>query len=101
VPSPCTPVDVFFITGRHESEEARDWTLRNLKLVGYGDIDREHLYMREDLNGSVVNYKTSKRMDIERKDFVIIANIGDQKSDLAGGHAEMTFKVPNPFYFLP
>jgi acid phosphatase len=101
VPSPCTPVDVFFITGRHDSEKARDWTVRNLKLAGYGDIDREHLYMRGDSSGSVSNYKTSKRMDIESKGFVIIANIGDQKSDLAGGHAEVTFKVPNPFYFLP
>jgi hypothetical protein len=30
---------------------------------------------------------------------MIIVNIGDQ-SDLEGGHAEMTFKVPNPFYFI-
>jgi acid phosphatase len=29
---------------------------------------------------------------------VIIANMGDQASDLAGGHAEKTFKLPNPFY---
>jgi hypothetical protein len=32
--------------------------------------------------------------------FTIIANIGDQKSDLEGGYAEMTFKVPSPFYFI-
>lgn len=25
---------------------------------------------------------------------------GAQYSDLAKGHAEMTFKVPNPFYFI-
>ena len=104
-PSPCTPVDVFFITGRHEAlrnnEKSRDWTLRNLKTAGYGDVANDHLYMREDLNGTVSNYKTSRRMDIESKGFVIIANIGDQKSDLAGGHAEVTFKIPNPFYFLP
>jgi hypothetical protein len=31
----------------------------------------------------------------------IIANVGDQWSDLAGGHAAMDFKVPNPFYFIP
>jgi len=29
---------------------------------------------------------------------MIIANIGDQESDLAGGFAEKTFKLPNPFY---
>jgi hypothetical protein len=27
-----------------------------------------------------------------------IANVGDQPSDLAGGYAERTFLVPNPFY---
>jgi hypothetical protein len=101
-PSPCAPIEVFFITGRHESDKARDWTVRNLKLAGYGDVDREHLYMREaDSSGGPSDYKTSKRIDIEGKNFLIIANVGDQKSDLAGGHAEMTFKVPNPFYFIP
>ncbi|CCE07932.1 exported hypothetical protein [Bradyrhizobium sp. STM 3843] len=49
----------------------------------------------------VAHYKTSKRVDIESRGFTIIASIGDQKSDLAGGHAEMTFKLPNPFYFIP
>ncbi len=33
--------------------------------------------------------------------YTIIASLGDQKSDLAGGHAEMTFKIPNPFCFIP
>jgi DNA invertase Pin-like site-specific DNA recombinase len=32
---------------------------------------------------------------------MIIANIGDQRSDLAVGHAEMTFKVPNRFISFP
>jgi acid phosphatase len=105
-PSPCTPVDVFFITGRreilHNNEMPSAWTLRNLKLAGYGDIARDHLYMREpESSGGVADYKTSKRVDVESRGFVIIASAGDQKSDLAGGHAEMTFKVPNPFYFIP
>ena len=32
---------------------------------------------------------------------VIIANLGDQDSDLTGGYAERTFKLPDPFYFTP
>ena len=28
-------------------------------------------------------------------------NVGDQASDLDGGYAERTFKLPNPFYFVP
>jgi hypothetical protein len=31
----------------------------------------------------------------------IVANVGDQYSDLAGGHEDIGFKLANPFYFLP
>ena len=31
----------------------------------------------------------------------IVANFGDQLSDLTGGFADKTFKLPNPMYFLP
>ena len=30
-----------------------------------------------------------------------VVNLGDQRSDLEGGYAERTFKLPNPVYFLP
>jgi hypothetical protein len=30
-----------------------------------------------------------------------VASMGDQQSDLTGGYAERTFKLPNPVYFLP
>lgn len=97
----CTKVAVFFVTGRHHSSEAKGWTEKNLTNARYqGWTD---LYMRDAATrGSPVSdHKTSARVDIERKGFTIIANIGDQLSDLTGGHAERTFKVPNPFYFIP
>jgi hypothetical protein len=60
------------------------------------------IYMRGiTLDQGVADFKTSKRCDIESRGFRVIASIGDQKSDLEGGCAEMTFKVPNPFYFIP
>jgi hypothetical protein len=31
----------------------------------------------------------------------IVGNFGDQFSDLVGGAADKTFKLPNPNYFLP
>jgi hypothetical protein len=55
---------------------------------------------KPDSHGSAVNHKAPARAVIERQGFTIIANIGDQQSDLEGGYAEMTFKVPNPFYFI-
>jgi hypothetical protein len=30
-----------------------------------------------------------------------VLNMGDQLSDLEGGYAERTFKLPNPFYWIP
>jgi putative acid phosphatase of HAD superfamily subfamily IIIB len=33
--------------------------------------------------------------------YTIIANMGDQLSDLEGGFAECAFKVPNPLYTVP
>ena len=50
---------------------------------------------------SVAEYKRDARIDIEKKGYTIIANIGDQRSDLAFAHAERIFKIPNPFYYLP
>jgi len=50
VSGPCTPIDVFFVTGRFEREYNHEmpsvWTLRNLKDAGYKDVAADHLYMR-------------------------------------------------------
>ena len=41
------------------------------------------------------------RAHIESLGYEIVANFGDQFSDLKGGFADKTFKMPNPNYFLP
>jgi hypothetical protein len=38
---------------------------------------------------------------IQEKGYTVVVNIGDQFSDLAGGHTERVFKLPNPYYFIP
>jgi HAD superfamily, subfamily IIIB (Acid phosphatase) len=38
------------------------------------------------------------RRKLTAEGYIIIANIGDQDSDLTGGYAERIFKLPNPFY---
>lgn len=48
-----------------------------------------------DLFKDVAAYKTAQRADIERRGCTIIANIGNSASDLSGGHAERTFKLPD------
>ena len=46
-------------------------------------------------------FKTFARATIEARGYEIVANVGDQESDLDGGHADRAFKLPNPFYFIP
>jgi uncharacterized Zn finger protein len=50
---------------------------------------------------SVPKRSTPERGKIEAQGYNIIANVGDQPSDLSGEHAERTFQLPNPFYRIP
>lgn len=118
---------VFFLTGRPAAQEAA--TLGNLTSDGVG-VDAGYPtpttltngedglftkpavadypdYLRSacasDPNGvcTTIHYKSATRAHIESLGYDIVANFGDQYSDLDGGHADKTFKVPNPNYFLP
>jgi len=93
-------VKVFFVTGR--LEETREVTAANLLRAGYEGVDKSALIMRPKDQARIPaqEYKTAARKEIARN-FTILANMGDQESDLAGGFAECTFKLPNPFYFIP
>lgn len=87
---------IFFITGRNESE--RRSTINN--LIGAG-ISYDGLYMRPDNDATPAEVmKTNYRKQIEGMGFKIIVSIGDQYSDLAGGHAEDCEKLPNKMYFI-
>ncbi|GGZ94782.1 HAD family acid phosphatase [Streptomyces bluensis] len=85
-------VGIFYVTARPGIiESLTEW---NLKNVGY---PVSGLYVRDlpDLFDEVSAYKTSKRAEIEAKGYTIIANIGNNETDLVGGHAERTFKLPD------
>ncbi len=41
------------------------------------------------------------RATIKRRGYEILVTVGDQRSDLKGGHANKRYKVPNPMYFRP
>ncbi len=94
-------VAVFFITGREGDRYLRAATERNLRKAGYGGWTR--LIMRDAASRRLYadEYKTRERARIEAEGYTIIANVGDQESDLKGGHAERTFRMPNPFYLIP
>ncbi|MBB6628801.1 hypothetical protein H5V45_15850 [Nocardioides sp. KIGAM211] len=51
---------------------------------------------------STIEYKSSTRNYVEdHYGFRIVANFGDQFSDLIGGHSAKVVKLPNPTYYLP
>ncbi|WP_426503226.1 HAD family acid phosphatase [Dactylosporangium sp. McL0621] len=118
---------IIFLTGRGAAQEAA--TLGNLTADGVG-VDagfpkpatlsdgEDGLFTKPavadypdylktacaaDPNGSctTIHYKSATRAHIESLGYDIVANFGDQYSDLEGGHADRTFKLPNPNYFLP
>ncbi len=87
---------VFLITGR--VEKLRRSTISNLIKAG---ITYDGLYMRPDGDkSSAVPMKTAYRKQIEAMGYEVVVNIGDQYSDLAGGHAVDGEKLPNKMYFI-
>jgi acid phosphatase len=90
-------VAVFFITGRPEN--LRDATERNLREEGYA-TDRLILFPEGPRPASAADFKAPERRKLTEEGYTILFTIGDQQSDLSGGYAERTFKLPNPVYFI-
>jgi acid phosphatase len=91
-------VAVFFVTGRPVTEQK--FTEDHLRKLGY-PLSNPVALRPKDSTGPVAVYKAGERARIEQSGYTIIVNIGDQVSDLAGGHAERGFLLPNPFYLIP
>lgn len=91
-------VAVFFISGRPPS--LREATERNLREQGY-DWTAVTLLPEGARFASAVDFKAPERRQITEQGYTILLSLGDQASDLEGGFAERTFKLPNPVYYLP
>jgi HAD superfamily, subfamily IIIB (Acid phosphatase) len=50
---------------------------------------------------SAVDFKAPERRKLTERGYTITPSLGDQRSDLIGGYADWTFKLPNPVHFLP
>jgi hypothetical protein len=110
------------LTGRNNGQ--RTATLDNLAKYYYGkddqslfksqyyftkwtSTDQPPAYVNCALDGnpatcSTVDYKASTRKYVQKHfKFHIIANFGDQFSDLIGGSSDRAVKLPNPTYYLP
>ncbi|WP_157416913.1 HAD family acid phosphatase [Nocardioides sp. Iso805N] len=113
----CTIVG---LTGRTSDQQAD--TIANLTKDGYVDAAGAPLFTAanyytkwassaqppaymdcgDDKVCSTIEYKSGTREYLEtQKGLDIVANLGDQFSDLHGGYADATYKIPNPTYYLP
>ncbi len=110
----CTLVG---LTGRNDSQKAA--TLANLAKVGYSGFTNENYYTkwvsgtvpsdRPWLDGTpcadgvctTIDYKSLTRRHVAQQGHRIVANLGDQFSDLIGGYGDRQVKLPNPTYYLP
>ena len=99
---------IFYLTGRPEAQRAG--TVANLQNQGY-PVQNNQLYLKDYAvdtwlspcapSCTTIQYKSLTRAHIESMGYDIVANFGDQYSDLSGGYADQTFKLPNPMYYLP
>ncbi|MFF7329434.1 HAD family acid phosphatase [Streptomyces sp. NPDC090306] len=107
-------VEVFYNSGLNEAQ--RSAAVENLKKIGADvNLDSAHMFLKDAANPpaylsacatpgtwtcTTVQYKGGTRKHIESLGYDIVANLGDQYSDLDGGYADKTFKLPNPTYYV-
>ncbi len=116
--SGCTLIG---LTGRNDNQKTA--TLANLAKVGYPSggtgFTAANYYTKWTGTGAsqqpsyvtcatakctTIEYKSQTRAHVESRaggGYHIVANFGDQYSDLIGGHADTSIKLPNPTYYLP
>jgi predicted secreted acid phosphatase len=118
---PATPA-----VGTNPANDQTPGTLANLTSAKY-DVDPDNLFLKDSsattepwlkscvkpapteahpdgttFTCNTIQYKSMTRQHIEQDlGYDIVANFGDQYSDLSGGYADMTYKIPNPMYYLP
>lgn len=91
-------VAIAFITGAPQAVCA----LRQKNLIAQGIKKPFTLTCRpaSDTTDSVIPYKSGARKALQKKGATIVLNVGDQQSDLSGGAARKTYKLPNPIYTI-
>jgi predicted secreted acid phosphatase len=101
---------VFYITGRPQSQT--DATIKDLTSAGYPAPPAGHLFLKPPAPPSylhcaaapsctTIEYKSGTRKYISSHGYSIVADFGDQYSDLLGGDAGHQVKLPNPMYYIP
>ncbi len=101
---------IFYITGRPVSQTAA--TIKDLTAAGYTAPAKGHLFLKPTVPPAYLHcaaaptcttteYKSGTRQHISSLGYRIVADFGDQFSDLLGGDAGHQVKLPDPMYYIP
>uniref|UniRef100_A0A6C0BL92 Acid phosphatase n=1 Tax=viral metagenome TaxID=1070528 RepID=A0A6C0BL92_9ZZZZ len=87
---------IAFITARRE--RSRRVTTENLHRYLGDAILSDYLILKPDsFRGDNQQYKTQARKELVDMGYTIVANIGDQVTDLVGGYCQSVFKLPSTY----
>jgi len=90
---------VFFISAR--LVEYLDATKQALISAGFDDFQDVYVfpeYVTQYDSEFFKSFKADRRAYIESLGYKVLISIGDQSSDLTGGHTRYTFQLPNYLY---
>lgn len=92
-------VRTVLLTGRYARHERH--TMANLRAAGV-DPTHDRVIFREPHEECIdaSSYKQGRRAALAREGWVVVANLGDQVSDVVGDHSGMAFVLPNPQYVV-
>ena len=90
---------IIFLTGRQANEY--EPTKKNLVDQGFKHFDKLIVRKSNEANMTALIFKSTHRKMLTEEGCRIVGCVGDQESDLAGGYAGHTVKLPNYRYLLP
>lgn len=92
-------VKVAILTSRPAS--MRDETMACLRAAGVDNWAQFVTKVDANAQETSAVFKAKQRAAWERGGYTIVASIGDQVSDMSGGHLRHGFLLPNPMYLIP
>jgi hypothetical protein len=90
---------IIFITG--SDDNLQGYIAENLKRNGFDTYNEFICRPKEFYNSTAFEYKSYFRKKLtEEKGYNIVANAGDQYSDMGGGYSGMFIRIPNYVYYI-
>ena len=91
--------EVFLLSGRPDTQRTQtEACLRKRGVTGWSKLV---LRSADQASLTAAQYKSAQRAKWEGEGWRLGLTIGDQVSDLAGGHVAGGFLLPNPMYYIP